>query len=148
MPRMVTCRAIAPAQGHQHAAIRSASIVAASVSHSFAFATQAARDASSRLRSVRSVVEMPKRSSTGITTGCSVINVSMVTLQEIGRGYWVMCGVYALHVGIESRARHAASHQSDSGALHSGHWIFANTSQSMTSFAVVGHVESPGRIAP
>ena len=93
------------AQGHQQSAMRSASIVAASVSQSFPLATQAARDAVASSRSVRSVVEIPKRSRSGITTGCSVINVSTVTSQEIGSGYWIIRGVYALHVGRESRVR-------------------------------------------
>src|SRR5450759_519804 len=91
------------AQGHQQSAMRSVSIVAARVSQSFALATQAAREASTRSRCARSVVEMPKRSRSGITTGCSVISVCTVTLQEMGRGYWVMRVVYALHRGIKSR---------------------------------------------
>ena len=126
--------------------------VAASVSQSVDLATHAAREASTRSRCVRSVVEMPKRSRSGITAGCWVISVCTLTLQEIGREYWVMREVYALHFGMESRvaraSTHQPDHQSDSGVLHSGHWMFANTSQSMTSFAVVGHEGSPGCITP
>lgn len=41
-----------------------------------------------------------------------------------------------------------ADHQPASGGLHSGHWMFAKTSHSITSCALDGHVSSPGRIAP